>query len=398
MSSSSLARGAVRASALALVASVSLVSAVSAQDAPAEAPAEAERLPPPPVAALAAPVVEGCDVRATLDVESRRYFACAHGAVVVFEGGAVVATHAVQGEPGALFERGGRVWVELVRLEAVALPSTSGGPATPTPAPQLMPTTLPEGAAALGARPAAGVASVDEPFEDEPTFDGPEALDPDGSYRSRMAPPRVPGWELSLFAHPFLGSGAAGILADASIGFRAEVPFFLRLEIDPAGYAFAEEGDFGQFHGYVMIGYDHEWFEMGLGLGVMQARIDDFDRRADGMSPTLVNSVRLGSRDGMYLLVASSFVMISGSPEYGSTTARMQIPLRPGKWLVMRGGGGGPVGTGFGEIGLRILTRGDLGSGSLFITPSIGGLGVSNDITFASAAGFTMTVGVEYRP
>lgn len=396
MSSLSSARHATRASALALLAVFALASSATAQETAAVA--EDTAVPPPPIAE--APVVPGCEARATLDVGARRYLACAHGAVVVVEGGVVVASYAVHGEPASLFERGGRVWVELLRLEAVALPGGQGGPNLSLPVPPIvtMPPaeTLAEGAAGLGARPVASPApDVEEPEE---SFDGPAALDPNGSYRDRMAPPRVPGWELSLFAHPFLGSGAAGLLADGSVGFRAEVPFFLRLEFDPVGYAFAEDGDFGQFHGYVMLGYDHQWFEMGIGLGAMHARIDDFPRRADGMSLTLVNSVRLGARDGMYLHVASSFVMISGSPEYGSTTVRMQMPLRPGKWLIMRGGGGGAVGAGFGELGLRILTRGDLGSGSLFITPAIGGLGVFDDIRENRAGGFTMTVGVEYRP
>ena len=364
--------------------------------APAEAAPSAELPPPMPPP----PTPAGCQVTARLDVEGRHYVACAAGAVHVYEGATPVGQHPTGGEPVALFERGGRVWVERVERTAVALSSgagTLGAPSAASPA-----TTAPGAESGSELAPALAppppLAALPPLEAQGPTFEGPADLDPDGSYRDRVAPERVSGFELALDARPFLGSGAAGFLATGHIAYRAERPFFARLNLEPFGYSGSGRAQFGQFHGLLSLGYDHDWFEMSLGVGVMRARLDDWDRRFDGVGVTLSNTVRLGARDGLHLSVTNSFVVVGGSPEWASVSSSMQIPLRPGKWLVFRGGGGGAAGFAYGDVGLRILTRGDRGPGSLFITPAVGGVGVFDDIRFERAGGFTMTVGLEYRP
>lgn len=52
-----------------------------------------------------------------------------------------------------------------------------------------------------------------------------------------------------------------------------------------------------------------------------------------------------------------------------------QIPVRRGYWLLLSGGGGN-VGYGFGELGLRVLMSGNGLAGSKFLTVTAGGAAV----------------------
>ena len=52
--------------------------------------------------------------------------------------------------------------------------------------------------------------------------------------------------------------------------------------------------------------------------------------------------------------------------------AQTQIPVSRGYWLLL-GGGGGNVGYGYGELGLRVLLKGNGRAGSAFLTTTAGG-------------------------
>ena len=68
----------------------------------------------------------------------------------------------------------------------------------------------------------------------------------------------------------------------------------------------------------------------------------------------------------------NSFILYSDQFHYGGTVASIQLPVSERAWMVARGGGG-TAGYGFGEVGLRILAKGQGDRGSLFITPVLGG-------------------------
>ncbi len=320
---------------------------------------------------------------ATLVLEGRTYQAC-ESYVVVLREERVVRIYDLDVTPTDLFERSGAVWFELDG-EAHALDSYEArevqAPSIPSPP----------------MHPLVGEPETPEP--ERPAFDGPADLDPSSTYGDRLAPERVDGFQLGLSVTPVLGSGIA-LTGDAFVAYRAERAFSARLSIDRIGYALSTtDGDkFGVFEGTFMVGYDHRIFEMSLGIGTTRARIDDFDRRLNGMVPTIAMGMRFGALDGLHMSVSTSLIVADGETTLSTIAVRMQWPLSVGRWLVIRGAGSGPSGYGWGEIGIRILTRGERGSGSLFITPAIGGGGLFDDLSFSRASGFAMSLGVEYRP
>jgi hypothetical protein len=58
-----------------------------------------------------------------------------------------------------------------------------------------------------------------------------------------------------------------------------------------------------------------------------------------------------------------------------SLRVQAQIPLGRNTWLIAAGGGGS-IGLGFGEIGLRVLMHGNGGPGSFFLSTVVGGVHV----------------------
>lgn len=211
---------------------------------------------------------------------------------------------------------------------------------------------------------------------------------------SLVRPPRISGlYETSFVARPFfaLGDFGVGMVSDASFGYRSENIHVLAL-LEPAGIGLAGDGNIVAFAGNLAVAYDTQMFEIGLGLGwsAVNDSIEDsfavaasdsgggvtppeFDRVRSGLS--IAQLVRLGAVDGFNLTVHNTFLVFDDQFNYGGTTAALQIPVADRSWLLARGGGG-VAGYAYGELGLRVLVRGNGGSGSIFITPSLGGAGL----------------------
>lgn len=321
------------------------------------------------------------ECQASLTIGDDTYRACGTN-VVRSRGGRVVGVSDLDVEPTDLFERNGEAWF-AVGDRAAALSGYS--PRTQVPEPPRATVPTPPRTTPI------------EPVR--PPFDGPADLDPNGRFRDRIAPERVPGVSLGLSVMPVLGGGFA-IMGDAFVAVRARRAFSARLVVDRIGHTIsAEDGpEFGIFDGSLSLGYDHRYFEMSFGVGLTHARIDDFTRRLNGIAPTFVMGMRFGALDGLHVEVSSSLVAAQGETDFSKIAVRMQWPLTVGRWLVVRGAGSGPSGYGWGEIGMRILTHGQRDSGSLFITPSIGGGGLFDNTSFGRASGFAMSLGIEYRP
>lgn len=248
-----------------------------------------------------------------------------------------------------------------------------------------------------------------------------EEVDPAGRARttdldptaSRVAPPRVAGLSLTFGARGLLGVGdstGVGIVADAELTYRFRGPWFLRALVDPLGFGAGQGPEFGLFGGSLFAGYDHPLFEVGVGLGLLRVDYENFDGGDElrrGIATTFTQSVRFGAVDGLHLQVFNSFAFVEGDTEYGATRVQLQIPMGPTSWLLFRGAGG-RYGAGWGELGLRLLAHGNGGSGSLFVTPAIGGGVVWTHAerctdfgcfgSRQSYAGPTLGVSVEYRP
>jgi len=194
---------------------------------------------------------------------------------------------------------------------------------------------------------------------------------------SLSAPPRATRlWDLQLFARPFVAWGelGAGALLSASIGYRFE---HLRLQalVDPLGIADVQEKRaITAFNAAVVVSYDSQYFEMGLGLGGQTVNEPNF-LLDPGTGWAALQLVRFGSPDGLNISARTNIVLFHREFQFGGMVATGQIPVTRGYWLLLNGGGGN-IGYGFGELGMRVLLTGNGLAGSKFLTVTAGGAAV----------------------
>lgn len=224
-----------------------------------------------------------------------------------------------------------------------------------------------------------------------------------------MAPPRVEGiWEIHGGLRPFLSLEylAVGGLADAMVVYRAAGPWAVHVAASPVAFVVGAQPVFN-YNLMVTGGYDSRWFELGLGVGAASYR-DRGDEPSDTFS--FGQYARLGTRDGVHVEVQNAFLLGRDRFRFGSTNGTLQIPVSAAAALVFRGGGG-VTGYAFGEAGLRLRVRGNGDHGTLFLTPTVGGIGVTGERrecsptsggfcypSSVSHGGPLVGLAVEYRP
>jgi hypothetical protein len=192
-----------------------------------------------------------------------------------------------------------------------------------------------------------------------------------------VAPPRVGGvWEAQLMARPFAAVGelGGGLLLRGSFARRFVSNFQVRALVDPLGFADVQSGEaMTAWNFAVVASYDSQFFEMGAGFGAQSVNDPGFFLRP-GSGLSAAQLIRLGAQDGLSLSARTSVVLFHSELEFGDMTAALQIPINRGFWLLV--GGGGSVGYGYGELGLRVLLSGNGLAGSKFLTLSAGGAGM----------------------
>ncbi|HYQ30648.1 MAG TPA: hypothetical protein VER04_25630, partial [Polyangiaceae bacterium] len=197
------------------------------------------------------------------------------------------------------------------------------------------------------------------------------------SSASLSAPPRVSElWELELFARPFaaLDELGGGILLSGSIGYRFK-HLHLQAAVDPLAFAAVQtKRSVGAANAAAIASYDSPYFEMGLGLGA-QTMNETSPLVGPGSGLAVVQLFRFGARDGLNLTARSNIVLFHSQFQFGGMVASGQIPLTRGYWLLLNGGGGN-VGYGYGEMGLRTLLSGNGLAGSKYLTVTAGAVGV----------------------
>ena len=92
----------------------------------------------------------------------------------------------------------------------------------------------------------------------------------------------------------------------------------------------------------------------------------------------MIQQARLGALDGLNFMLTNAFVLVDQRWHFGYFDLTVQVPLNRKTWLTAAGGGAQQAGYAYGELGLRRLLRGDRGSGSLFVKPSVGAAGIDN--------------------
>jgi hypothetical protein len=145
--------------------------------------------------------------------------------------------------------------------------------------------------------------------------------------------------------------------------------------LDPLALADVEnQGGISAANGALMVSYDSQFFEMGLGLGAQTVNSVNF-AVPPGSGLAVAQLLRLGPQDGLNLTARTSIVLFHSEFDFGGMVATAQFPVTRGYWLLL-GGGGGNVGYGYGEIGLRVLANGNGLAGSTFLTVTAGGAAV----------------------
>jgi hypothetical protein len=198
---------------------------------------------------------------------------------------------------------------------------------------------------------------------------------------SNTAPPRVGNiWSLETMLRPFaaLDELGAGVLLSATLGRRFAREFHLQAVLDPLAFADVESSrSENAVNVALLASYDSQYFEIGLGLGAQTVNTTASDV-PPGSGLSVAQLIRLGALDGLNITARSSVVLFHSQFAFGGMVGAMQIPVGRGYWLLL-GGGGGDVGYGYGEFGLRALLRGNGHAGSRFLTVTAGGAAVFGD-------------------
>jgi hypothetical protein len=223
----------------------------------------------------------------------------------------------------------------------------------------------------------------------------PTATEPS---ESRSAPPRLGAlWHAGFMARPFvaLNDLGGGILIDASVGYRFEGPLHVEAGLSPLGWGTgADKPAVVPVSAFVKASYDVDLFEVGFGLGVETVHDTPYPV-ASGSGALFVQQLRVGSLDGLNFEALSHAVLFHSEFRFASFVGRAQIPVGASYWLTFAGGGGG-TGYGYGDLGVRALLRGNGDRGSFFLTITLGGAGVyENVVTTCPGEGFEFTCGQE---
>jgi hypothetical protein len=199
-------------------------------------------------------------------------------------------------------------------------------------------------------------------------------LTSDAASANAIAPPRVADvWEYGFLARPFLVLDEVGVGAviDAHLGYRSEDAWHVEGLLAPLSFATASPGAIAPFAAVITGSYDAPLFEIGLGLGGQTINSPDFGvEPGNGLS--LVQRLRLGARDGLNLEAMSYVALFYSEFEFSGLRATLQIPI--GKSWLLLSGGGGTLGAGLGEIGLKVLLTGNGDRDSVFMTTTLGGV------------------------
>jgi len=332
----------------------------------------------------------------------------------------------VEGDASGLFLHDRAVWVEVSHVDAA--PVRIGNASAPSEPPTRANVSRRAAYGYLEATSADGHA----PDQTAPSDAGNEPP-------SIISPPRRGDlWELSLLMSAFVPTGSLGVgaLGSASVTYRFGPPFVVRAEVAPFGIAgptlattTTNPVPFGQTANpsttigphavtsaaaHLVVGLDTQFVELGLGAGGATVNQSPEFVQGGGQSPTgsvsMVEEGRLGARDGLAVIVESSLIATNQKFNIGYFVASFQIPLSRSVMLVARGGGGN-VGFAYGDLGLRVLVRGDGGRKTLALTGFLGGAGVVENLCSsnpdppfttvcdnATLAGPSLGGGVEWRP
>jgi hypothetical protein len=348
----------------------------------APAPLATPAAPPPvspvdPETVRAALASWGCQALSMVDFNGRWYAACGPAGVFVVERRSAASLELAERRQGfarALYVRDGALWVELTRVEA-------------KPVSELMPEALNAPVPVQNVAPQA-VAPYAPATPPGTLVQAGGGVAPSRG-ESRSFPPRVGGvFLLEASLRPILPIDTLSFagLAELGLTYRGERYWFAEARLFPFGGLVGEGKDTPVVGAQGLVGYDHPYFAVGLGAGViMRGEVSsEWSSRLqttlyyedEGPAFSATQFARLGAADGLHLIIRSSFVLLDDGWQPAMAEVRGQIPVGNNTWLAPAGGGGAEAGFFYAEVGLRRLLYGDRKSGSLFARPSAGVAGV----------------------
>lgn len=223
-------------------------------------------------------------------------------------------------------------------------------------------------------------------------------------------------FELAATLRPFLPLQdlGLGVLGDLTGTFRFR-SLMVRLQFDTLGLGFGSGSTQTLFNGGAIFAYEHRFFAAGVGVGLMrndEAREDSRGEEYFGTRLAVSQYARLGERDGLSVSLTNHVALVEDEDcqrvggeyvcgpkdefHWAAIYVDVLVPVISRGWLVFRGGGG-HVGMANGEVGFRLLVRGNGGTGSVFVTPLVGGAMIRNDED-SRRTGPSVAVRVEWRP
>jgi hypothetical protein len=183
-------------------------------------------------------------------------------------------------------------------------------------------------------------------------------------------------WDASFVARPFLVVDNFGVggLVEARLGYRWEVPLHVEALLLPLALGTGRDQAIGAAAGVVTASFDSRLFEVGLGAGAQTVNDPAFDLRS-GTGTTFAQRLRIGAVDGGMIEVFTYIVLFHSEFQFSDVEVHGQLPVGDRSWLIVKAGGG-MLGAGYGELGLRVLLNGNGDRGSFFITATVGGVHV----------------------
>lgn len=376
----------------------------------------------------------GCTATAVLAHDDALHVGCIDR-IVTFSASALadpIDVVTLPGELRSLYERDGRVWVEMTRVETLPLdrvaPFDSSPPLPPLPEPpsparrrqrtgevgRIVETYPDEVVIDLGSDD--GVAEGDRiafevsaathrrsrmartetiavgrvvlvdsdhavvrlGLDERVTSDAVARLTRRPATASRVAPPRVSNVrEIWMHARLLVPGETLGIglLGEAGLVYRTDSPFTVGVRVHPLALAESTGGSVTAFAFDAFAAVDLELLEVGFGVG--WATINEFDGHpGESSNVSLTQMARIGARDGLHVAARGAFILFVEELMFGMLDVTVQFPLATiadmPAWLLVRGSGG-LVGHGLGELGLRVLVEGNGHRGSTFLTLTVGG-------------------------
>jgi len=165
-----------------------------------------------------------------------------------------------------------------------------------------------------------------------------------------------------------------GTSFEVRAGYRFDVPVHLEALIMPLTFATGRQGGVAAGAGVLMASFDSKLFEVGLGLGAQSVNDPAFDLEA-GTGTTLAQRLRIGAADGGNIEVFTYVTLFHSEFEFSDVQLHAQLPVGDRSWLIANAGAG-TLGSGFGELGLRVLLTGNGDAGSFLLSATIGGMHV----------------------